>query len=471
MSKNTASTGSAVASFERALDELEQLVQKMEKGEQSLDESLAAYERGVALYRECQKALEQAEQRVRLLADPGRPGARGRLPAPMPTEPLIAAWRARAEAALAAVPVTGPRAPRLARGHAPCRARRRQAPAAAAGATPPATPSAPTRRALDAPATAVELVHAFSLVHDDLPAMDDDALRRGQPTVHVAFDEATAILAGDALQALAFAGAGRSAPWPPMRASRMVRELAIASGVDGMCAGQALDMDSHRHHASALDAAREPAFAQDRRADPRGGAHGRARGGCAGDARWPRSMPMPMPLGLAFQIRDDILDVEGDAAQLGKTAGKDAAQGKATYPGLLGLARARERLAELADRDAGGPRGARPGCGRACASWRDSPSRGSTDPRDDAHEPALLDQADREGIAVGHAFVGLHAGHRSAQAAMPTISISGKSAACRSAASRRSGCRRIRNTAAIVIWKFSASLAWSLSQPLSACPC
>jgi farnesyl diphosphate synthase len=200
--------------------------------------------------------------------------------------------------------------------------------------------------ALDAPATAVELVHAFSLVHDDLPAMDDDALRRGRPTVHVAFDEATAILAGDALQALAFAVLAR-APLPAEARIALVRELALASGIEGMCAGQALDMDAtgralrlpdlellHSLKTGALirAAVRMGAIAA--------GAPEPAR---AGLDRYASA------LGLAFQIRDDVLDVEGDAAQLGKTAGKDAAQGKNTYPGLLGMAASQARLLELGE--------------------------------------------------------------------------------------------------------------------------
>lgn len=199
--------------------------------------------------------------------------------------------------------------------------------------------------ALDAAAAAVELIHCYSLVHDDLPAMDDDALRRGMPTVHVAFDEATAILAGDALQTLAFAVLA-DAPLPAEQRVAMLAELARASGVAGMCGGQALDIDAtgttitvlelERLHALKTGAllrcaVRLGAMAAD--AD----AHARASLDRYADA-----------LGLAFQIRDDLLDIEGDAATLGKTAGKDQAQSKATFPALLGLDASRARLAELA---------------------------------------------------------------------------------------------------------------------------
>jgi farnesyl diphosphate synthase len=199
---------------------------------------------------------------------------------------------------------------------------------------------------LDAPATAVELVHAFSLVHDDLPAMDDDALRRGRPTVHVAFDEATAILAGDALHALAFAVLA-DAPAPAEVRIALVRELAGASGVDGMCAGQALDM--------AATGRALPLQELESLHTLKTGALIRAavRMGALAAGAPPAAMPVldryATALGLAFQIRDDVLDVEGDAAQLGKTAGKDQAQGKSTYPALLGMARSRARLGELAE--------------------------------------------------------------------------------------------------------------------------
>ena len=191
---------------------------------------------------------------------------------------------------------------------------------------------------------AVELIHTFSLVHDDLPAMDDDALRRGRATVHVAFDEATAILAGDALQALAFSVLADARLDADIRIA-LVRELAAASGAAGMCAGQALDMAATGRTLD-LDSL-------ERLHSLKTGALIRAAvrmGALAAGAPAPALPALDHyaeALGLAFQIRDDILDVEGDAAQLGKTAGKDQAQGKSTYPALLGMARSRQRLDQL----------------------------------------------------------------------------------------------------------------------------
>ncbi|SDL89463.1 farnesyl-diphosphate synthase [Modicisalibacter muralis] len=198
---------------------------------------------------------------------------------------------------------------------------------------------------LDVAALAVELIHAYSLVHDDLPAMDDDDLRRGRPTVHRAFDEATAILAGDALQALAFellADAARP------RLAAMIRTLAQAAGRDGMVAGQALDIDAvgeasdvetlatvHRYKTGALirAAVRLGALTAVDESDPRMAAL---------DA-------YAAAIGLAFQIHDDVLDVTGDTFTLGKTSGADAAHDKPTYPALLGLDGARARARELLD--------------------------------------------------------------------------------------------------------------------------
>ena len=197
---------------------------------------------------------------------------------------------------------------------------------------------------LDAPAVAVELVHAFSLVHDDLPAMDDDALRRGQPTVHIAFDEATAILAGDALQALAFSVLADAPTSADIRIA-WVRELAAATGAWGMCGGQAMDMAATGQTLGLEDLERLHALKTGAliRAAVRMGAHAAV----APDPVLECLDKYADALGLAFQIRDDILDVEGSDDQLGKTAGKDIAQGKSTYPGLLGLAVARERLVTL----------------------------------------------------------------------------------------------------------------------------
>ena len=202
--------------------------------------------------------------------------------------------------------------------------------------------------ALDVPASAVELIHAYSLVHDDLPAMDDDALRRGQPTVHVAFDEATAILAGDALQTLAFQQLAE-APLPADARIAMVRELAIASGAVGMCGGQAFDIDATgRGGAISLDELQR-LHALKTGALLRCAVRLGAIAGNADDHARSALDRYAEALGLAFQIRDDLLDIEGDSATLGKTAGKDLAQNKATFPALMGIEASRTKLSELAE--------------------------------------------------------------------------------------------------------------------------
>lgn len=200
---------------------------------------------------------------------------------------------------------------------------------------------------LDAPAAAVELIHAYSLVHDDLPAMDDDALRRGQPTVHVAFDEATAILAGDALQSLAFAVIADAPATDAVRVA-LLRTLAEAAGASGMCGGQALDLDATGNGTTLDVAALERLHALKTGALIRAAVRMGALCGSATDAELVALDRFATALGLAFQVRDDILDVEGDSATLGKTAGKDAAQDKATFPALIGLEASKARLQQLA---------------------------------------------------------------------------------------------------------------------------
>ena len=203
---------------------------------------------------------------------------------------------------------------------------------------------------LDAPAAAVECIHAYSLIHDDLPAMDDDDLRRGQPTCHIKFGEANAILAGDALQTLAFSILA-DAPMPEVAVRdrlAMVSELAHASGVAGMCGGQALDLDAegkqvdlaaleriHRHKTGALI-----------RAAVRMGA---LSAGERGREALPVLDRYAESVGLAFQVQDDILDVVGDTATLGKRQGADQQLGKSTYPALLGLEQARTKARDLID--------------------------------------------------------------------------------------------------------------------------
>lgn len=195
-------------------------------------------------------------------------------------------------------------------------------------------------------AVAVELVHAYSLVHDDLPSMDDDALRRGQPTVHVAFDEATAVLAGDALQALAFevvAGARLDAGI----VVALVTTLARAAGGGGMCGGQALDLAATGRSGD-MDIARlEHLHALKTGALIRASVRMGALSAGAAQVDLDALDRFASALGLAFQVRDDLLDIEGDSAQLGKTAGKDAAQDKATFPALIGPDASRARLGAL----------------------------------------------------------------------------------------------------------------------------
>jgi farnesyl diphosphate synthase len=201
--------------------------------------------------------------------------------------------------------------------------------------------------ALDAPAMAVELVHAYSLVHDDLPAMDDDALRRGKPTVHVAFDEATAILAGDALQSLAFQQLAMAPGLDDGVRVAMLRELAVAAGAAGMCGGQALDIDATGGSAGIGIEALERLHALKTGALLRASVRLGALAARVGADATRHLDAFADALGLAFQVRDDLLDVEGDSATLGKTAGKDAAQAKATFPALLGIDASRARLQEL----------------------------------------------------------------------------------------------------------------------------
>ncbi|NOQ64782.1 MAG: (2E,6E)-farnesyl diphosphate synthase [Methyloprofundus sp.] len=201
---------------------------------------------------------------------------------------------------------------------------------------------------LDGPACAVEMIHVYSLIHDDLPAMDDDDLRRGKATSHVAYDEATAILAGDALQALAFQTLAQD---PTMTASaearmQMVIALAKASGSQGMVGGQAIDLESvgkkltlpelenmHIHKTGALiRVSLQLAALSKPDLDPQLGAKLDHYAKC---------------IGLSFQVKDDILDEESDTATLGKTQGKDQDNDKPTYPALLGLSGAKEKALNL----------------------------------------------------------------------------------------------------------------------------
>ena len=195
-------------------------------------------------------------------------------------------------------------------------------------------------------ATAIELVHAYSLVHDDLPSMDDDDLRRGQPTVHIAFDEATAVLAGDALQTLAFETLG-TAPLPADVRIRLVTLLAKASGIAGMCGGQMIDLEGTGNASMHSLAALENLHAMKTGALIRAAVvMGALTAGASSDA-CAQLTGFADNLGLAFQIKDDILDIEADSATLGKTAGKDVAQGKTTFPALIGMDASKARLQRL----------------------------------------------------------------------------------------------------------------------------
>ena len=259
---------------------------------------------------------------------------------------LLSGWRERADAALASAlpdPQSPPQALHAAMRHAVLLGGKRMRPLLvhAAGHL-----FGVDDHVLDSPATAVELIHAYSLVHDDLPAMDDDALRRGQPTVHVAFDEATAILAGDALQTLAFEVLAGTKIDDATRVA-LLSTLAKASGAAGMCGGQALDLAATGNGSALSLAELERLHALKTGALIRSAVRMGALCGHAGDEDLQRLDRYAAALGLAFQVRDDILDIEGDSATLGKTAGKDQAQDKATFPALIGLAASHARLEEL----------------------------------------------------------------------------------------------------------------------------
>jgi len=208
---------------------------------------------------------------------------------------------------------------------------------------------APLER-LDAPAAAVELIHVYSLVHDDLPAMDDDDLRRGRPTCHRAFDEGTAVLVGDALQALAFSVLAHEPMAGTSAETRleMIRVLSRAIGTGGMAGGQAVDLEAvgsvlavgeienmHRRKTGELIQASVLL--------------GALAAGVEDERELGALRRFGAEIGLAFQIQDDILDVEGDPKLLGKSTGADAALSKPTYPSIAGLPAARARARELRD--------------------------------------------------------------------------------------------------------------------------
>ena len=208
--------------------------------------------------------------------------------------------------------------------------------------------AAANQETLDAPASAIEFIHAYSLIHDDLPAMDDDDLRRGKPSCHCAFGEATAILAGDALQSLAFQVLANNTAIGVTDSTRlkMIKTLALASGSRGMAGGQAIDLaatgqlqniaeleDMHIHKTGALIRASLVL--------------GALNGTDTDSTQLEKLDHYAKCIGLAFQIRDDILDVEGEASTLGKNPGVDQSGEKSTYPALMGLEAARQRADEL----------------------------------------------------------------------------------------------------------------------------
>jgi len=203
------------------------------------------------------------------------------------------------------------------------------------------------RERVEVAAAAVELIHAYSLVHDDLPCMDDDVLRRGKPTVHVEYDEATAMLVGDALQSLAFQLLSENKlAGEPQRQLEMVRTLAAASGSRGMAGGQQIDLEAtgkpltlpelelmHIHKTGAIIRAAVLL--------------GFWCGEKTNETEKKQLDRYAKAVGLAFQVVDDVLDSEANTATLGKTAGKDAKQGKTTYVSVIGLAAARRMADEL----------------------------------------------------------------------------------------------------------------------------
>ena len=204
------------------------------------------------------------------------------------------------------------------------------------------------RALLDPVAVSIELIHAFSLVHDDLPAMDDDDLRRGRPTVHKAYDEATAILAADALQPLAFQVLATADALSDTQKAAVIAIVARASGSRGMTGGQSIDLEAEGK-VLAVEELREMHTLKT----------GALLGACVmavaalKDELAPTSRSdlahFATDIGLAFQIRDDILDVVGETEVIGKPAGSDEGNGKATWPALLGLDASREKCADLLD--------------------------------------------------------------------------------------------------------------------------
>lgn len=199
---------------------------------------------------------------------------------------------------------------------------------------------------LDEPAAAIESIHTYSLIHDDLPAMDNDDLRRGKPTCHIKFDEAQAILAGDALQALAFTLLAESQLIDAQSKINMIAELAQASGLNGMCLGQSLDLQAEHQsvtleHLQKIHCYKTGALIK---CAIRLGAY--ASGNCA-KPYYEHLDHYAEAIGLAFQIQDDILDIIGEQAIMGKPQGSDVAHEKSTFPALIGLQKAQQMTQQL----------------------------------------------------------------------------------------------------------------------------
>jgi farnesyl diphosphate synthase len=197
---------------------------------------------------------------------------------------------------------------------------------------------------LDGPAAAIEALHTYSLIHDDLPAMDNDDLRRGKATCHKAFDEATAILAGDALQSFAFELLA-SHPYQqvlPQRVLTMVQQLALHSGYNGMCGGQAIDL-AHTNKAMSVQALEQMHQLKTGALIECSVRFAYLASPVDNVAHLDALVRYSRAIGLAFQVQDDILDIEGDTQILGKTAGSDQKANKATYPALLGLQQAKQK--------------------------------------------------------------------------------------------------------------------------------
>jgi geranylgeranyl pyrophosphate synthase len=200
----------------------------------------------------------------------------------------------------------------------------------------------------DVAAAAIELLHTYSLVHDDLPAMDDDDLRRGQPTCHRAFDEATAILAGDTLHTLAFELLATAGGYSPEQRVALIATLCRAAGSEGMAAGQMQDMQAQRQLLT-LAALEEMHYLKTGRLITAA-----LQMGLIASGRDPVGLSIALQdygdaIGLAFQVHDDILDITGSAEVLGKSSGADEKQGKSTFPGLIGLDASRDRARQLCD--------------------------------------------------------------------------------------------------------------------------